>query len=150
MANNHKLRRFRKVAARRQQHRCHYCDAPMWTKIAWAFAERHGLRLEDCVHFQCTAEHVIARRDGGVEVRNIVAACRHCNLTRHETAHPLPAEVYREHVRSNVAESRWLTRSLLSTRHSRESGNPERSDTGGDYGVTISVRSASGSPLSRG
>ena len=89
MPNNHKLRRFRKVAARKQRHRCHYCDAPMWTKNAWAYAEQHGLRLEDCVHFQCTAAHVIARRDGGVEVRNIVAACRHCNLTRHETENPL-------------------------------------------------------------
>ena len=67
----------------------------MWTKNAWAFAEQHGLRLEDCVHFQCTAEHVIARRDGGAEIRNIVAACRHCNLTRHETEDPLPADLYR-------------------------------------------------------
>jgi 5-methylcytosine-specific restriction endonuclease McrA len=71
------------------------------------------LRLEDCVHFQCTAEHVIARRDGGVEVRNIVAACRHCNLTRHETENPLPAEVYRERIRKDVAEARWYTTALL-------------------------------------
>ncbi len=113
MPNNHKLRRFRKVAARRQQHRCHYCDAPMWSNNPWAFAERHGLRLEDCVHFQCTAEHVIARRDGGAEVRNIVAACRHCNLTRHETEDPLPADAYREQVQQRVAESRWFTRALM-------------------------------------
>jgi hypothetical protein len=110
MANNHKLRRFRKVAARRQQHRCHYCDAPMWWRRPEVFAERHGLRVEDCVHFQCTAEHVVARCDGGVEHRNIVAACRHCNIARHEADVPLPAEAYRERVRSDAG---WLTRRLL-------------------------------------
>lgn len=116
MPNNHKLRRFRKVAARKQNHRCHYCDAPMWTKNAWAFAERHGLRLEDCVHFQCTAEHVVARRDGGAEVRNIVAACRHCNLMRHAAEAPLPADLYRAQVQQHIAELRWFTRALMQGR----------------------------------
>jgi 5-methylcytosine-specific restriction endonuclease McrA len=113
MPNNHKLRRFRKVAARKQQHRCWYCAAPMWTRNPAQFAERHGLRLEDCGHFQCTAEHMVARRDGGAEIRNIVAACRHCNITRHEAETPLPAEQYREHVQRHVAEVRWITAALL-------------------------------------
>jgi len=113
MANNHKLRRFRKVAARRQQHLCHYCSAPMWSKNPEGFAERHGLRLEDCGHFQCTAEHMVARRDGGEERRNIVAACRHCNIARHEMEQPLPADLYREYVQKEVAEARWFTATLL-------------------------------------
>ena len=116
MPNNRKLRRFRKVAVRRQGHRCHYCDAPMWTKHPAAFAERHGLRLEDCGHFQCTAEHVIARRDGGAEHRNIVAACRHCNIARHEMEQPLPADDYREHVQREVAQARWITAALMKIR----------------------------------
>ena len=110
MANNHKLRRFRKVAARRQQHRCHYCDVPMWTKNPEMFAELHGLRPEDSGHFQCTAEHLVARRDGGVEHHNVVAACRYCNITRHEADEPLPADRYREQV---LRDTRWLTRRLL-------------------------------------
>ena len=114
MPNNRKLRRFRKVAACKQQHRCHYCDAPMWAARPEAFAERHGLRLEDCVHFQCTAEHVIARRDGGGERRNIVAACRCCNIARHEAETPMSAEAYREHVQRAVGGSTWLTALLLS------------------------------------
>ena len=113
MPNNHKLRRFRKVAARRQQHRCHYCGVPMWSKNPAAFAERYGLRLEDCGHFQCTAEHMVARRDGGSEHRNVVAACRHCNIARHEMETPLPADLYREHVQRAVAETRWPTAVLL-------------------------------------
>ena len=114
MANNHKLRRFRKVAARRQRHRCHYCDVPMWSKNPVQFAELHGLREEDAGHFQCTAEHVIARRDGGGERRNIVAACRCCNIARHEAETPMSAEAYREHVQRAVGGSTWLTALLLS------------------------------------
>ena len=85
----------------------------MWSKNAWAFAEQHGLTLEQCAHFQCTAEHIVARRDGGAEVRNIVAACRHCNLKRHEAQAPLPADLYREQVQKDVAEMRWFTTQLL-------------------------------------
>lgn len=113
MANNHKLRRFRKVAARKQRHRCHYCDAPMWSARPEVFAERHGLRLEDCAHFQCTAEHMVARRDGGQERRNIVAACRFCNITRHEAETPMSAEAFRAHVQRAVGDATWLTSSLL-------------------------------------
>lgn len=113
MANNHKLRRFRKVAMRRQKHRCHYCDAPMWTRRPELFAEQHGLRLEDTAHFQCTAEHMLARRDGGEEVRNIVAACRYCNITRHEAEEPMAADAYRAHVQAHVVDARWLTVALL-------------------------------------
>ncbi|KGQ18122.1 HNH endonuclease [Lysobacter dokdonensis DS-58] len=112
MPNNHKLRRFRKAAARRQQHRCHYCDAPMWTRNPWQFAQRHGLTLEDCAHFQCTAEHVVARRDGGGEVRNIVAACRYCNIARHQMEGPFAADDYRERVRNDPA---WRTTTLMRT-----------------------------------
>ena len=88
----------------------------MWTRRPEQFAEQHGLRLEDVAHFQCTAEHMLARRDGGLEIRNIVAACRHCNVTRHEADEPLSTELYREHVRQRVAESRWLTTGLLDGR----------------------------------
>jgi 5-methylcytosine-specific restriction endonuclease McrA len=33
----------------------------------------------------CTAEHLVARMDGGRDTRdNIVAACRRCNAARHQ------------------------------------------------------------------
>ena len=113
MANNHKLRRFRKVAARKQAHKCWYCDAPMWSSKPEAFAEKHGLRLEDAAHFQCSAEHLVARRDGGAEVRNIVAACRYCNIARHECEAPMDAEAWRAHVQARVLASDWMTAELL-------------------------------------
>jgi hypothetical protein len=109
MANNHKLRRFRKVAARRQQHRCHYCDAPMWWRRPEVFAERHGLRVEDCVHFQCTAEHWWRGAMGvssiGTSSRLVgIATLRGTRLT-----FPCGGGVS-ERVRSDAA---WLTRRLL-------------------------------------
>ena len=82
----------------------------MWSKNPMQFAELHGLREEDAGHFQCTAEHVVARRDGGIEHRNIVAACRYCNITRHEADEPLAADLYRETVQRDTS---WLTRRLL-------------------------------------
>ena len=82
----------------------------MWSKNPVQFAELHGLRVEDTGHFQCTAEHVVARCDGGIEHKNIVAACSYCNITRHEADEPLAADLYRETVQRDTS---WLTRRLL-------------------------------------
>jgi hypothetical protein len=46
-------------------------------------AGEHGLSLKHAKRRKCTAEHLVARRDGGADVQsNIAAACLDCNLTR--------------------------------------------------------------------
>ena len=60
----------RLIAYQRQSGRCYYCDLPMW--LGKLPGKRHRP-----ASLQCTAEHLVARQDGGDNsARNIVAACR--------------------------------------------------------------------------
>jgi len=82
----------------------------MWqaAEDAIAFAERHRLSLASAQTLRCTAEHMQARQDGGMhDPCNIVAACRRCNLARHQSALPLNPLQYRQHVANEVAEGTW-------------------------------------------
>lgn len=114
-----KLSNLRHLAFVAQRGRCFYCSRPMWEHDPQQFAARHGVRQRVARHFQCTAEHLLARQDGGRdEACNIVAACRLCNARRHagrsETAPT--AEAYRARVQRRVAAGRWFpggTPSLL-------------------------------------
>lgn len=101
--------RLRRAAARRQKLRCHYCAAQMWLTDASRFLVRFDLSAEQAARFQCTAEHLVARRDGGPNAKsNVVAACRHCNLQRHDGEAPLPdAARYREYVAQRMAQRNW-------------------------------------------
>lgn len=57
---------------------------------------------------QCTAEHLIPRSEGGSDMpSNIVAACLHCNGTRHKRKIPPSPGRYLSLVRSRIAEGRW-------------------------------------------
>lgn len=88
---------------------CHWCQHPMWLEDRKSFAALHGLTTKQTRRFQCTAEHLVAQRDGGKHGReNIVAACRHCNWTRHLPIIPDPApEAYMTRVRASVSRHRW-------------------------------------------
>ncbi|WP_213946981.1 HNH endonuclease [Luteibacter sp. dw_328] len=67
-----------------------------------------GSRLPSARHFQCTAEHLHARQDGGRDTRtNIVAACWYCITRRHRRKRPLAPHAYRRHVRARVAIGKW-------------------------------------------
>lgn len=102
----------RQLAYKRQSGRCCYCDAPMWTTCADEFIREYGLSRAQSRWFQCTAEHLIARSDGGSgNPENIAAACRACNHRRHLTRQPLSPERYREYVRRRVAAGRWFDNS---------------------------------------
>ncbi|WP_207917205.1 HNH endonuclease [Rhizobium sullae] len=69
---------------------------------------RYGISAGLAKRFQCTAEHVEARRDGGTDVApNIVAACLFCNTTRHKAKHPVDAAKHASVVRSRLAKGRW-------------------------------------------
>jgi len=102
--------RLRRAAARRQKMRCHYCDAQMWLRDATPFLARFGLDAAQAARFQCTAEHLVARRDGGPNAKsNVVAACRFCNVQRHdeEGVQALDHLSYRAMVRQRMDEGSW-------------------------------------------
>ncbi|MFL6628408.1 MAG: HNH endonuclease signature motif containing protein [Vitreoscilla sp.] len=77
---------------------------------------------------ECTAEHLVPRCEGGTDgPENIVAACAHCNHTRHKRRRPPAPTQYREAVRMRVARGRWhspwvFQQGLLSTRQGSGEG----------------------------
>lgn len=84
---------------------------------AEAFALRYGLSLRAALFFECTTEHLLALCEGGRDTgENIVAACWHCNTTRHRRKEPASAERYRTRVQMQVRAGKWQTVRLLSGR----------------------------------
>jgi hypothetical protein len=80
----------------------------MWHDSLSEFAARFGIPERLAPRFQCTAEHLTARQDGGTHrATNIAAACRHCNLQRHRQKVPMAAEAFRAHVQKRVAQGKW-------------------------------------------
>ena len=70
------LLKNRAQAFKRQDGRCFYCSAEMWLGSPGDFMDRHKLSKRGAARFQCTAEHLTARQDGGNDSKgNIVAAC---------------------------------------------------------------------------
>lgn len=101
---------LRRHAFERQQGRCCYCGLPMWEADPERFAARYAISARLAALLRCTAEHVVAQRDGGRHhPRNIVAACAFCNSRRHKgRAESAPsAENYRRHVQRRIATGRW-------------------------------------------
>lgn len=108
MANSQKsLVKSREIAFSRQKGRCYYCKCSMWAGNPGEFAQKYKLTRSQVMRFQCTAEHLIARRDGGGwEQSNIVAACRYCNQQRHKGKGKTP-ERYKSFVRQRMSQGRW-------------------------------------------
>ncbi|MGX5652531.1 HNH endonuclease [Hydrogenophaga borbori] len=93
-----KLQRSRLLAYQSQAGLCFYCGLRMWLHDQGGPSQ-----------LQCTAEHLVARSCGGTDASsNIVAACWHCNHTRHKRKHPPEPDVYRAEVRARVQRGRWL------------------------------------------
>lgn len=108
MPSKNKLKNLRKKAAQQQGWRCFYCKLPMWDARPEKFIVHYGISTGLARRFQCTAEHVEARCDGGKDVApNIVAACRFCNATRHKAKHPVDAAEHASLVCSRLAKGRW-------------------------------------------
>ncbi len=98
----------RLLAFNDQNGRCYYCGAPMWIEKKGEFSAKYRVSKKLANRLRCTAEHLIAQQDGGTDDReNIVAACLHCNLTRHYASEALPHNEYREHVASLVQSQEW-------------------------------------------
>ena len=97
------LQRSRQIAFDRQGGKCYYCGLRMWL---YAPGGPSPLR--------CTAEHLLARSEGGGDgTSNIVAACLHCNRTRHKRKRPPEPMSYRSEVRRRVEQGAWLPAQVL-------------------------------------
>lgn len=60
------------------------------------------------MRLRCTAEHLVARSSGGEDTpSNIVAACAHCNHTRHRRESPPTPEEYLAEVIKRVRRNGW-------------------------------------------
>lgn len=87
---HHILTSLRRIASRKQASRCYYCGHHMWLKRPAAFVATERIPAQHVEFYQCTAEHLCARSEGGRDTaRNIVAACRFCNAMRHRVPLPL-------------------------------------------------------------
>ncbi|WP_080579593.1 HNH endonuclease [Sinorhizobium fredii] len=80
----------------------------MWETDPRIFSARYRVSRRAALHFRCTAEHLVARCDGGRDTEeNIVAACHYCNRTRHRPKRPKNAASYAAFVRSRIEKGRW-------------------------------------------
>lgn len=67
-----------------------------------------GLRPKTAAPLRCTAEHLVARQDGGKDVEgNIAAACLLCNSSRHKRKTPPAPDAYRAFVQGRLAKGKW-------------------------------------------
>jgi 5-methylcytosine-specific restriction endonuclease McrA len=99
------LRTLRTLAFQAQSGRCYYCGFEMWE----ASPDELGLRRRSAAPFRCTAEHLVAKQDGGKDSRhNVVAAHATCNHRRHKRAAPAPsADEFKVLVLRRVAQGKW-------------------------------------------
>jgi hypothetical protein len=114
MALNRKVLRLRARAFVRQGFRCFYCGLPMWNSHVGDFTRVYGVTLDQAKTQQCTAEHLLARGNGGQDTEdNVVAACRHCNEVRHRYMPNAPWQQFFAVVGIQMANGVWRRRSLL-------------------------------------
>lgn len=90
---------------------CYYCGLPLWLDDdAPAIADFLRLSARQLLALRCTAEHVLARCDGGTDAGpNIVAACYYCNKHRHSHRQDRApsSEKYLARVRNRMAAGCW-------------------------------------------
>jgi hypothetical protein len=109
--NQRFLKSLRRKAFQQQQGLCWYCNLPMWFTCP---DELLGLDSSVAWLAQCTAEHLIARCDGGKDAAdNIVAACARCNDGRHQLPVPPQPSDYRRYVQIKLGENDWHHPSVM-------------------------------------
>lgn len=103
-----RITKIRLSAFQEQSGCCYYCDSQMWLRNNEEFATKNRITLKAAKKLQCTAEHLIARSEGGSDCKsNIVAACHFCNQKRHKRKNPLPPEKFREHIQKRLVKGKW-------------------------------------------
>jgi len=91
-----------------QQGRCIYCELPMWLEHPQAFAKKYKITTKQAKIFQCTAEHLKAKQDGGKDHEsNIVVACHYCNQKRHQSKSPKDPISYKQYVTNRLEKRKW-------------------------------------------
>jgi hypothetical protein len=102
------IKRLRARAFHCQGGRCYYCGLPMWSEAPPALSEVGGVKFLTSAALRCTAEHLVAKCEGGRDqATNIVAACSFCNRGRHQRKCPLPPQDFAELVRGRLAKGKW-------------------------------------------
>lgn len=108
MKSNSRIQNLRRRAAESQGWRCFYCHYPMWEIEPKSFSTRFRVQGRAVLRFRCTAEHLEARCDGGLDTEeNVVASCLYCNKNRHKRKRPKDAASYVIFVRSRLKRGRW-------------------------------------------
>lgn len=117
-----KVVQYREQAFVRQSGRCFYCRCEMWRGDGSAsFRERYSLTSGQARALRCTAEHIVAKCDGGKDnAENIAAACERCNFGRHARKKPKTPAEFAAHVGRRIRALRWhnfdvRSRGLLSS-----------------------------------
>lgn len=104
------VQKLRHLAFQRQNCRCYYCNLPMWEGDLTEFCQLHGLSSRQAKHLQCTAEHLLAQKDGGRNsAENVAAACLWCNKRRHlgrQDNAPDPLQ-YKRRIQHQISKGKW-------------------------------------------
>ena len=101
------IKSLRSTAYSHQAGHCYYCNMPMWTTNPQEISSKYGIKQKQAKLFQCTAEHLQARKDGGGNSKsNIVAACLFCNQLRHRLKNPPEPEKYKEWVQRRLKQKK--------------------------------------------
>lgn len=100
---------------------CHYCGLHMWLRAPEELMARFGISRGEAKALALTAEHLIAKSEGGRHTSdNIVAACALCNHTRHKRKIPPAPEVFQAEVRRRVAKGKWHTDGVIKQMRSEQ------------------------------
>lgn len=105
-----RLQKLRSDAFRRQNCRCFYCMLPMWDDNMQEFCTVYGVKPGKAKFLRCTAEHIEARQNGGVDsISNIAAACFWCNTRRHRgrSKNAPDAHVFKARVVKLIRKRTW-------------------------------------------
>lgn len=110
MSSRNRIQIHRRRAFDQQGGRCYYCGVRMWLTSPDELS-KVPRRRPAWEKLRCTAEHLVAQCEGGGHTaQNIVAACAHCNQTRHKLRRPPEPLAYRNHVGRRVARHAWHQR----------------------------------------
>lgn len=111
-----RIQKARARAAASQNGHCHYCGKPMIQdqNVLDAFAKQNGLKKKQARELLATAEHLLARSEGGTDAgKNIVAAHAICNRRRHQRKNAPPPEQFRQFVQKRCEKGRWHVPAVL-------------------------------------
>ena len=87
---------------------CYYCNQPMWKNDPSELTSKYGIALHQAMYLQCTGEHLVAHKDGGgTGEKNIVAACKFCNLQRHKRKDDVAPQQFLHLVQQRLSKGRW-------------------------------------------